>query len=525
MSLAKFFSKSIEQSPRLNRVCFLKPKQAELQTIHLKKGPNEIGRTKETGIRDVRCSKRQLLLDVDLEKCQVTLEVLGVNPCSLNGFMANQGTKVVALHGDVLEIVYGRHPFEIVFKPPPSDSKSEPKDDDDEEDKEDSNTSVDNSKEAWQVLENGKLVVFTSKAVKSSAKIAGYDMDGTIITTKSGNVFPKNTEDWQIIYPEVPSKLKKLIEDGYKICFFTNQGGIAKGKIKLEDFKQKIKGICAKLNIPIQVFIAVGDGFYRKPVPGMWNQLCEKDNDGIQIDMKESFYVGDAAGRDAEGKKKKDHSCCDRLFALNLGLTFFTPEEHFLGKKPTSYDLPEFNPGKLPMNLPHIEPSHTKIPSDAPCELIVLVGLPGSGKSEFSRSTLEPLGYTVLNADILGSSAACVSRCQKALQAQQKCVIDNTNVDVETRKKYVEIAKRFNVPCRCFQMNTTPSQIQHNIAFRQLTDSKHSKINQMILNTMKKKCKEPSLAEGFTEIAKVNLKYEFKSSDEEKLYKLYLVEK
>ncbi|XP_055905980.1 uncharacterized protein F21D5.5 [Eupeodes corollae] len=523
MSLAKFLKKSIEQTQSLNRVCMLKPKLPELQTIHLNKGKNEIGRSKETGIRDVRCSKRQLLLDVDLDKCQVTLEVLGVNPCALNGFMADQGTKVVALHGDVLEIVYGRHPFEIVFKPPPPTLSSEEKPmaiDDDE-----SVPSSDDSKDPWQSIDNGKLVIYTPKGVKSSKKVAGYDMDGTIITTKSGNVFPKNIDDWQIIYPEVPSKLKKLSEDGYKICFFTNQGGIAKGKTKLEDFKQKIKGICGKLNLPIQVFIAVGDGFYRKPVTGMWKHLCEKENDGIQIDLKESIYVGDAAGRGTEGKKKPDHSCCDRLFALNIGLPFFTPEEHFLGKKPLPFSLPQFNPTKLPSTLLHLEPASTKIPSDSPSELIVMVGLPGSGKSEFSRSTLEPLGYTVLNADTLGSSAACISRCQKALQATQRCVIDNTNVDVETRKKYVEIAKKFNVPCRCFVMNSSLSQIQHNIAFRQLTDSKHTKINQMVMNTMKKKFKEPSLDEGFTEIAKVNLKYAFRSSEEEKLYKMYLVEK
>ncbi|MES1902862.1 MAG: hypothetical protein MHPSP_002062, partial [Paramarteilia canceri] len=45
------------------------------------------------------------------------------------------------------------------------------------------------------------------------------------------------------------------------------------------------------------------------------------------IDMKNSFYVGDAAGR------KKDFACSDLLFAQNLAIKFHTPEEYFLDDK------------------------------------------------------------------------------------------------------------------------------------------------------------------------------------------------
>lgn len=54
-------------------------------------------------------------------------------------------------------------------------------------------------------------------------------------------------------------------------------------------------------------------------------------NGGVEIDLAESMYIGDAAGRPAVGKKKKDFSFSDRLFALNIGVKFLTPEEHFLG--------------------------------------------------------------------------------------------------------------------------------------------------------------------------------------------------
>jgi bifunctional polynucleotide phosphatase/kinase len=51
-------------------------------------------------------------------------------------------------------------------------------------------------------------------------------LDGTLIKTKSGAVFPKDAHDWQLWSPKIVPTLQKLYEDGYKIVIFTNQRGI-----------------------------------------------------------------------------------------------------------------------------------------------------------------------------------------------------------------------------------------------------------------------------------------------------------
>ncbi|EDW96511.1 uncharacterized protein F21D5.5 [Drosophila yakuba] len=523
MSVAKYLNRSVGKAGKdvATRICTLKPTEPEHHTIHLTAGENFVGRSRETGIRDSKCSKRQIQLQVDLKKAVVSLKVLGVNPCGVNGLMVMQNSECELKHGDLVEIVYGRHPFEVVFNPPPTDDKQKA---------EPSRTtlSAPAESERWDSVGNGKLVIFTSAGVKASEKIAGYDMDGTIIKTKSGLVFPKNTDDWQIIFPEVPEKLKNLHKEGFKICFFTNQGGIARGKINLDDFKVKIKQIVAKLEVPIQVFIAIGDGFYRKPLTGMWQHLKSEMNDGVEIQEDRCFFVGDAAGRPETGKgatkQRKDHSLADRLFAANVGLSFYTPEVHFLGKRVEQWNKPDFDPTIIQDQVTLFEPDDLTF-DDHPCEMVIMVGLPGSGKSHFCVGFFQSRGYKIANADTLGSTQNCLTACKRFLDSGQSCVVDNTNVDAASRKKFLQLASDKKIPCRCLVMNVPVAQVKHNIAFRELSDTAHSKIKDMVFNMMKKKYQEPALDEGFISIHKVNFKPSFADEKQEKLYKMYLVEK
>uniref|UniRef100_A0AAX7T0T6 PNK FHA domain-containing protein n=1 Tax=Astatotilapia calliptera TaxID=8154 RepID=A0AAX7T0T6_ASTCA len=418
---------------------------------------------------------------------------LGPNPSSLDGEKLGRGQSGKLSHGGTLYLVNQSHPFTLNYSLSSNGITSSTaqrglKAADKTKGGTSSKEKEAHLKSSWQQF--GSLMVYTAAGVKGSDKIAGFDIDGCIITTKSGKVFPTAPDDWKILYPEIQPKLASLLKKGYKVVFFTNQLGIAKGKLRPEVFKSKVEDILVISLSVFQVFVATGPGIYRKPVMGMWNHLCEKANDDVTVDMTQSFYVGDAAGRPenwALGKKKKDFSCSDRLVRAML------------------YD----------------PPSASLTSGDT--EVIVAVGFPASGKSTFFHTHVIPKGYVYVNRDTLGSWQNCVSACERALKEGRSVTVDNTNPDPESRKRYVDVAKAAGVPCRCFHFSATLEQAKHNNRFREMapSDSKHAKVNDMVFHSYKKHFQAPALSEGFSEILQIHFVPSFKDKQSETLFRQF----
>ncbi|VVC89329.1 unnamed protein product, partial [Leptidea sinapis] len=348
----------------MTRQCFLKCLLDSHAPIKLPHNVETfVGRSKLTLIKDQACSRKQLILKADCDQCLLEVKQIGINPSGLDGYALKKDGLYKIKHGSKIEILLNQYFHLVEFDPPPDDYEvpnqgNKRKKDTISPERQNKLIKIDNKnsvlvsmEDKWEDFENREVYVFTSKGVKSSSKIAAFDMDGTLIKTKSGKVHPVDTKDWQIIFPSVPSKLAEKFEDGYKVIILSNQSPIGSGRVKIEDFKIKIENIVSKLGIPIQVFFATGKGFYRKPAPGMWNILSKEKNDNILIDMEKSFYCGDAAGRNANWApgKKKDFSMADILFAENLGLKFFTPEQYFLGH--SIANVPKSRPEFIPKDL------------------------------------------------------------------------------------------------------------------------------------------------------------------------------
>ncbi|XP_075771999.1 bifunctional polynucleotide phosphatase/kinase isoform X2 [Pelodiscus sinensis] len=544
--------------------CLLVSQDGQHDPVALPDGvPVVLGRGPRTRVADKKCSRKQVELLADYKHQAVRVTQRGVNPTSVEELQLQPGDSSTLQEGQTLWLVNGRYPYTLHFLPAPrrslagggegpaskrpKTSSSTEEEGEEEEDPavvaklrqlQETAASAEQAKarppappqgeaseqpphprDSWH--EHGKLLVFTKQGVVPSTKVAGFDLDGTIITTKSGKVFATSPDDWRILYPEVAKKLRKLQSEGYKIVIFTNQLGISKGRLRPEAFKAKAEAVLEQLGVPMQVLVATGSGLYRKPLLGMWEHLCEKENGAVAVTLKNSLYVGDAAGRPpnwAPGHKKKDFSCSDRLFALNAGLPFYTPEEFFLGWAPAPYQLPSFDPRELDSQGRLYDPPDAPLLAPSP-ELVVAVGFPAAGKSTFLKQHLVPAGYVYANRDTLGSWQKCVALCAAALREGKSAAVDNTNPDPESRSRYIECAQAAGVPCRCFLFTATLEQAKHNNRFREVTATGH--VPDVVLNSYKNKFVEPSLSEGFAQILRVHFVPSFADARQAALYRLF----
>mmetsp|Transcript_38285 Transcript_38285/g.101621 ORF Transcript_38285/g.101621 Transcript_38285/m.101621 type:complete len:548 (-) Transcript_38285:34-1677(-) len=353
-------------------------------------------------------------------------------------------------------------------------------------------------------------------------KVAAFDLDSTLIVTKSGRVFPKDAADWRLLRDsDLRKRLRELAAEGHALVVISNQGGIRKGKLTAEDFRRKISAIQAALELPLAVFAAYGDNLFRKPAPQLWAQLrAEFASAGVIVSQEESLYVGDAAGR-GPGRKdwsetvKKDHSDSDRKFALNAGIAFHCPESFFLGQVPQAFALSGIDPADL---LAKTATDEGLLPTDKSPEMVLLVGWPGSGKTSLAQRVFVPAGYLWVNRDTLRDTARCHREAESALLKGRSVVVDATNPSVAGRADYVTIAKRAGgVPVRCLLMAADRALADHLNQVRQIlvssrqvsSDGKHDGKEQhgavppIAMATYGSKFEMPTISEGFSEVRSV----------------------
>lgn len=372
-----------------------------------------------------------------------------------------------------------------------------------------------------------ELLCLTSDTLEGRSKIAGFDIDFTVIKTASGRKFAVGSNDWKFWDDKVPGKLQSLHKDGYRVVFFTNQAGMEKQKTMPEVFKAKVEAIISSLSIPVFVFVSTGVNHFRKPYTAMWDYCVEHCNSGVKVVKSESVYVGDAAGRAKNwaSDKPKDFSCSDRMFAANIGIKFYTPDEFFLDEKPAPFEWGSLDPCKFLNENSVITKANDKASfAGKKQEIVLMVGPPASGKSTFRQRYLEPFGYVAVNRDTLGTVEKCLKVAGEALKTGKSVVVDNTNPAKSARAPFVALAKKMSLPCRCIWMQT-PLELAHHLnLYRQSqTLGKIRRVPDVGYNVYKKNFEAPSISEGFTEVKKVDFKPRFDTGTDEELFKKWTV--
>ncbi|KAF5865613.1 hypothetical protein ETB97_003031 [Aspergillus alliaceus] len=380
----------------------------------------------------------------------------------------------------------------------------------------------------WRTVNNSLVIGKYAKKsdhqqTTQTPKVAAFDLDSTLVSTASGNTFPRNSSDWKWWHDTVPARLKQLSADGYHVIVVSNQkkislqkemkGGRTDSK-SLTNFKERAAAVMRQLDIPLSVYAATLDDGYRKPRIGMWKEfLDDYDFDVTGVDLSNSIFVGDAAGR------PNDHSQVDRGFAINVGVPFKTPEEFFLNAAPEPLVEP-FDPS-LYLQSDHTDDASPPFSRQSGLELVIFCGSPGAGKSTFYWDYLKPLGYERVNQDILKTRPKCIKVAKEHLAAGRSVV-----VDPETRSQWINVAKEYNIPIRCVYFSASPTLCRHNNAVRAANQSLNPESRALLpgiaFGDYGRRFKEPMMSEGFKDIIRVDFRFR---GDEEskKIWKQYWI--
>lgn len=256
-------------------------------------------------------------------------------------------------------------------------------------------------------------IIFIKKDIGN--KIAGFDLDHTLIKPRSGNVFPKDKDDWEWM-DNVKTILYQLNQNNWSIVIFTNQKQ-TKRNLTIDELKYKFNKIQKDINdIPLTFIAALKNDYYRKPFPGMWEHVINK--------YDKAFYCG-------------DNMVTDLYFAKNINISFVKPEDLFIIEplliktlKNVKIEIPiEYATKKQIENEKKLLNEFIKN-----YKYLFIISPPSSGKTTFVKNNL--IDYLRLSKDDYTES-----KYYKEIKNNlgKKMVFDNTNYSQKTRKKIIDL--------------------------------------------------------------------------------------
>ena len=240
------------------------------------------------------------------------------------------------------------------------------------------------------------------------------DIDGTLVTSKSGRRWAADASDWTFLTADVTGTLRRLHEEGWTVALITNQSDWKVSAAPAAKIASILTALEGAIGWRPWCLVATAtrkekDTVYRKPARGLYDVLLASLGHTPPTSVR---MCGDAVGP-AEPCPPYRWADSDAAFAAAIGAEFVRPCELF---KP-------FDP-----------PRALKIQ-----ELVILMGNPGSGKSTTGR-LLAAQGYIHVEQDVVGTKAAVKKAVLAALATGASVVVDATHGSTANREPYLTLA-------------------------------------------------------------------------------------
>ena len=272
---------------------------------------------------------------------------------------------------------------------------------------------------------------YTGTPREFTGRIALFDIDGTLVHSRSGRRWAQDAEDWIWTSQAVPAHLDTLWRDGWTVALVSNQSMWNKDPVHP---KGKIESILSAIEASLGwkpwccVATQPKDTVYRKPARGMYDALLTALGTTIGA-VTQLQMCGDAVGSD-DPFLPYHWSDSDKKFAETIGAKFLRPIDVF-GAAATAP-----------------APSAAAAAATTAQELILLVGNPGSGKSTTAKHFATSAGYVHVEQDVLGTKAKTLKAVKDALPSGKSVIIDATHGSFTNREPYLKLAKEKGLPVR-----------------------------------------------------------------------------